>query len=150
MISIVTKVSVKTRASFLKISSAFILFFVLGFSSQVNAQAFCNNPLGAIAPNLTWQYQSHTALGYYTFNATAGCTYEFTYCNANAPLASYTGDTYITISNGIVSGALVTNDDYCGLGSYLSWTAPSSGLFYFNVGNCCSPQCGNVATRTFG
>jgi gliding motility-associated-like protein len=49
-----------------------------------------------------------------------------------------------------MSGAQTTNDDYCGLGSYLSWTAPSTGLFYFNVGNCCSPQCGNISPRTFG
>ena len=128
----------------------FVFFVFFLCTSTVNAQAFCNNPLGSLAPNLTWQYQSHNALGYYTFNATAGCTYQFTYCNSVAPAASYSGDTYITISSGIVSGALVTNDDYCGLGSYLSWTAPSTGLFYFNVGNCCSPQCGNVATRTFG
>jgi hypothetical protein len=128
----------------------FICFILYLCNSTVNAQAFCNNPLGTLAPNLTWQYQSHTALGYYTFNATAGCTYEFTYCSGNAPSASYSGDTYITVSTGATTGALVTNDDYCGLGSYLSWTAPSTGLFYFNVGNCCSPQCGAVATRTFG
>ncbi|NBY41513.1 MAG: hypothetical protein EBQ66_11715, partial [Flavobacteriia bacterium] len=32
----------------------------------------------------------------------------------------------------------------------MTWTAPSTGLFYFNVGNCCSPQCGNIGSRTFG
>ncbi|NBU92151.1 MAG: hypothetical protein EBS17_04835, partial [Flavobacteriia bacterium] len=117
---------------------------------MVQAQAYCNNPLGSIAPNLSWQYATHSALGYYTFNATAGCTYQFTYCNSIAPSASYSGDPYITVSTGPVSGAQATNDDYCGLGSYLTWTAPSSGLYYFNVGNCCSPQCGNIGSRTFG
>jgi len=106
-----------------------VFFVLLSCLNVARAQAFCNNPLGSLAPNLTWQYVSHNALGYYTFNATAGCTYQFTYCNSLAPSASYSGDTYITISSGIVSGALVTNDDYCGLGSYLSWTAPSTGLF---------------------
>ena len=87
-------------------------------------QAYCNNPLGSIAPTMTWQYASHSALGYYTFNATAGCTYQFTYCNSIAPSASYSGDPYITVSTAPTSGALATNDDFCGLGSNLIWTAP--------------------------
>jgi len=128
-----------------------LVFLALTIQPNVSfAQAYCNNPLGAIAPNMTWQYQTHSSLGYYTFNATAGCTYQFTYCSSFAPSASYSGDPYITIATGPMSGAQITNDDYCGLGSYLSWTAPSTGLFYFNVGNCCSPQCGNHGSRTFG
>ena len=128
-----------------------ILSAILTLQANVSfGQAYCNNPLGSIAPTLTWQYQSHNALGYYTFNATAGCTYQFTYCNSIAPSASYSGDPYITVSTAPTSGALATNDDFCGLGSNLTWTAPSTGLFYFNVGNCCSPQCGNIASRTFG
>jgi gliding motility-associated-like protein len=128
-----------------------LVFLALTIQPNVSfAQAYCNNPLGAIAPNMTWQYQTHSSLGYYTFNATAGCTYQFTYCSSFAPSASYSGDPYITIATGPMSGAQTTNDDYCGLGSYLSWTAPSTGLFYFNVGNCCSPQCGNISPRTFG
>jgi large repetitive protein len=134
------------RLRLLVILSAFITF-----QSNISfAQAYCNNPLGSIAPTMTWQYQSHNALGYYTFNATVGCTYQFTYCNSIAPSASYSGDPYITVSTAPTSGALATNDDFCGLGSNLTWTAPSTGLFYFNVGNCCSPQCGAIATRTFG
>ncbi len=128
-----------------------LVFLALTIQPNVSfAQAYCNNPLGAIAPNMTWQYQTHSSLGYYTFNATAGCTYQFTYCSSFAPSASYSGDPYITIATGPMSGAQITNDDYCGLGSYLSWTAPSTGLFYFNVGNCCLPQCGNHGSRTFG
>ena len=128
-----------------------ILSAILTIQTNISfAQAYCNNPLGSLAPNLTWQYQTHSSLGYYTFNATAGCTYQFTYCSSFAPSASYSGDPYITIATGPTSGAQITNDDYCGLGSYLSWTAPSTGLFYFNVGNCCSPQCGNISPRTFG
>ena len=128
-----------------------IISVILTIQTNISfAQAYCNNPLGSIAPNMAWQYQTHSSLGFYTFNATAGCTYQFTYCNSIAPSASYSGDPYITVATGPVSGALTTNDDYCGLGSYLSWTAPSTGLFYFNVGNCCSPQCGNISPRTFG
>ena len=128
-----------------------IISIILTIQTNISfAQAYCNNPLGSIAPNMAWQYQTHSSLGFYTFNATAGCTYQFTYCNSIAPSASYSGDPYITVATGPVSGALTTNDDYCGLGSDLSWTAPSTGLFYFNVGNCCSPQCGNISPRTFG
>ena len=127
----------------------FLCAFFLG-TQQSNAQAFCNNPLGSLAPNLTWQYITHNSLGYYSFNATAGCTYQFTYCSSFAPSATYTGDPYLTVSNGPTTGGLQWNDDYCGLGSYLSWTAPTTGVYYLNVGNCCSSQCGNISPRTLG
>ncbi|NBV67111.1 MAG: T9SS C-terminal target domain-containing protein [Flavobacteriia bacterium] len=143
-----------TKNIFSKLSNfkwiVLLSFSLFGFKNVSQAQAYCNNPLGSIAPNLAWQYATHSALGFYTFNATAGCTYQFTYCNSIAPSASYSGDPYITVATGPVSGAQATNDDWCGLGSYLTWTAPSTGLFYFNVGNCCSPQCGNIGSRTFG
>ena len=109
----------------------FVLYSCFLISNSGSAQAFCNNPLGTISPTTSWQYVSHNSLGYYTMNATAGCTYIFTYCST-APSAYYSGDTYLTISTGATSGALAANDDYCGLGSYLTWTAPSSGAFYLN------------------
>ncbi|NBV14488.1 MAG: hypothetical protein EBS07_10535, partial [Sphingobacteriia bacterium] len=114
-------------------------------SSRVQAQAYCNNPLGSLTPSTTWQTVFHNTRGYYTFNATAGCQYIFTYCSSNG--GSYTGDPYLTISTAPTSGNVAQNDDWCGLGSYLSWTAPSTGLYYINVGNCCSSGCGGGFSR---
>ena len=129
--------------------SIFVLYSCFLLSNSGSAQAFCNNPLGTISPSTSWQYVSHNSLGYYTMNVTAGCTYIFTYCST-APSAYYSNDPYLTVSTGPTSGALAANDDYCGLGSYLTWTAPSSGTFYLNVGNCCSSSCGSVSTRNLG
>lgn len=118
--------------------------------NKADAQAYCNNPLGSITAGATWQYLYHTCLGYVTFQATAGCTYEFTYCNSFAPSAYYSADPYLTISTQSTSGGLAQNDDYCGLGTYLSWTATTSGTYYLNLGNCCSSQCGCGQNRNMG
>ncbi|MCF8269530.1 MAG: hypothetical protein K9I25_06125, partial [Crocinitomicaceae bacterium] len=131
-----------------------LVFLALTIQPNISfAQAYCNNPLGAIAPNMTWQYFYHTCRGYVTFQAQAGCTYQFTYCSSYAPSANYNGDPYLTISTQPTSGNLTQNDDFCGLGSYLNWTAPSTGTFYLNLGNCCSSGCGcgfnrNLAYRS--
>jgi hypothetical protein len=136
-----------------KILFKLILFTILlfGFNKQtVHAQAFCNNPLGSISLNTSWQYFYHTCLGYVSFQATAGCTYVFTYCNSQAPSAYYSGDPYLTISTQPTSGGLTQNDDWCGLGSYLTWTASTTGTYYLNVGNCCSSSCGCGHNRNLG
>gem|GEM_PF-5083896 len=103
---------------------------VLLTTAPAYSQVVCNNNLGSISPNLTWQYFSHTARGYLTFQAQAGCTYEFTYCSSIAPSASYTNDPYLTITTGPTSGLVIANDDWCSLGSRILWTANSTGLFY--------------------
>lgn len=123
---------------------------VLLTTAPAYSQVVCNNNLGSISPNLTWQYFSHTARGYVTFQAQAGCTYQFTYCNSVAPSAFYSSDPYLNITTGPSSGHVVANDDWCGLGSNLQWTAPSSGLFYLQLGNCCSSGCGSISTRNLG
>ncbi len=128
-----------------------LVFLALTIQPNISfAQAYCNNPLGAIAPNMTWQYFYHTCRGYVTFQAQAGCTYQFTYCSSYAPSANYNGDPYLTISTQPTSGNLTQNDDFCGLGSYLNWTAPSTGTFYLNLGNCCSSGCGCGFNRNLG
>jgi gliding motility-associated-like protein len=114
---------------------SFILFLTLSsFSSW--SQCCCATNLGNISPNMTWQYLQHSCLGYVAFPAQAGCTYVFTYCNSVAPSAYYSGDTYLTINSGSpMAGAVAANDDYCGLGSYISWTAPATQTYYLQMGN---------------
>jgi PKD repeat protein len=129
---------------------ALLLFFAIGTSNEGKAQVVCNNNLGSINPTLNWQYWYHTARGYLTFQAQAGCTYEFTYCNGIAPSASYTNDPYLTITTGPTSGQVTANDDYCSVGSRILWTANSTGLFYLQLGNCCSAGCGSINPRNLG
>ena len=114
---------------------SFIFFLTLSsFSSW--SQCCCATNLGNISPNMTWQYLQHSCLGYVAFPAQAGCTYVFTYCNSVAPSAYYSGDTYLTINSGSpMAGAVAANDDYCGLGSYISWTAPATQTYYLQMGN---------------
>ena len=128
-----------------------LVFLALTIQPNISiAQAYCNNPLGTLSPNMSWQIFNHTCRGYVTFQAQAGCTYQFTYCSSYAPGANYNGDPYLTISTQPTSGNLAQNDDFCGLGSYLSWTAPSTGTFYLNLGNCCSSGCGCGFNRNLG
>lgn len=116
-----------------------LLFFsliVFLFSSQsFLAQCCCATNLGAISPNINWQYFQHSCLGYVSFPAQAGCTYIFTYCNSQGPSAYYNGDPYLTINNTPMSGALIQNDDWCGLGSFIQWTAPATQTYYLQMGN---------------
>jgi gliding motility-associated-like protein len=111
-----------------------LLFFVLGYG-QVLAQCCCATNLGTFSPNLTWQYLAPSCHGYYSFQTVAGCSYEFTYCNQYAPSAYYSGDPYLTINTAPTSGGVIANDDFCGLGSYIFWTAPSSGTYYLQIGS---------------
>ena len=127
-----------------------VLFVALLINQTTYAQAYCNNPLGNISLNTSWQYFYHNCLGYVTFQATAGCTYEFTYCNSFAPSAYYSADPYLTVSTQPTAGGLAQNDDWCGLGSYLSWTATTTGTYYLNLGNCCSSSCGCGQNRNLG
>jgi gliding motility-associated-like protein len=84
---------------------------------------------------MNWQFFQHSCLGYVSFPAQAGCTYQFTYCSSIAPSASYNGDPYLTINSSAMSGAMAANDDHCGLGSYIQWTAPSTQTYYLQMGN---------------
>ncbi|NBV92689.1 MAG: hypothetical protein EBR91_11075 [Flavobacteriia bacterium] len=109
---------------------------LLTFSTQsAIAQCCCATNLGAITPNMNWQFFQHSCLGYVSFPAQAGCTYQFTYCTSIAPSASYNGDSYLTINSSAMSGAMAANDDWCGLGSYIQWTAPSTQTYYLQLGS---------------
>ena len=135
----------------MKLYFKLLLLLVLMFlRSSTNAQVYCNSSLGTLYPTNTWQYMAHTQLGYYSFNAIANCNYIFTYCSSTAPSAQYSGDPYLTISTTATSGGIVVNNDFCNAGSEIQWTAPSSGTYYLNVGNCCLSSCSAIPSRTFG
>ena len=113
-----------------------LLLILLLFSvGHYKAQCCCATNLGEISPTMTWQYFQHTCLGYVSFPAQAGCTYIFTYCNSQAPSAYYGGDPYLTINSSPMSGGLAANDDWCGLGSFIQWTAPATQTYYLQLGS---------------
>ena len=127
-----------------------LLFFVLGYG-QVLAQCCCATNLGTFSPNLTWQYLAPSCHGYYSFQTVAGCSYEFTYCNQYAPNAYYSGDPYLTINTAPTSGAVIANDDFCYLGSYIFWTAPVTGTYYLQIGSWAQGgTCACGLTRNMG
>ncbi len=109
-----------------------ILFiFILGSSEISSAQCTAGNLAGAITPTSTWQSTNTSGIAgkrYWTFAATAGFTYYFSFCAADGGSSTY--DTQITIldNTGLVM-ASGFNDDFCGLQSYLAWVCPASGTY---------------------
>lgn len=83
---------------------------------------------GSITPTTSWQTRTTNGNRYWTFAATAGYTYYFSFCAADGGSTSY--DTQISIlNNSGVNMAGGYNDDFCGTASYLAWTAPSTATY---------------------
>lgn len=102
-------------------------------SSPVHAQRICCTNYGSLTPTSAWQTVSQTNSGYYNFNATAGCIYTFTHCQGGGSATSGS-DPYLTVANG-ACGAIAWNDDYCGLWSELTWTAPATATYQIHLGS---------------
>ena len=68
----------------------------------------------------------------YQFDASAGTTYIFSFCEEGGGALFDSG---LSIWGAACTGsALACNDDFCGLESRLEWIAPSSGTFVVRVG----------------
>lgn len=92
---------------------------------------------GTIIPNPSNQVTPALSSGrpYWTFSATAGCTYTFETCGLSSI------DTELEILNASTLAPIVYNDDACGLRSRLVWTASYSGNYHifltrYNFGTC--------------
>lgn len=125
--------------------------FVTLLSYSLNAQCTGGTLAGTITPTLGWQTIPCIKGGeYYTFTATAGTFYTFTFCTGGG-WASW--DTQITILNnsGVPDPSGYADDD-CGLQSHLwYWTPPSTGTYRILVSqyNCISgTTCGTLAYHT--
>jgi len=95
----------------------------------VSAQCSGGTSQGTLTTTAAWQIQNNAAGGkYYSFNTTAGWTYEFSYCSANGGGASLF-DTQLTILDNAGAYAGAYSDDYCGAQSYVSWVAPTTGTY---------------------
>lgn len=119
--------------------SAFVICGVNAFS-----QSTCTDPQGFIVPDLAVQTFPSTG-GYYEFNAVSGCTYYFSHCQQGG---SYTGDTYLIVTDDL-NNFQAGNDDWCGLGSELTWNATFTGVARIHLGVCCggTGTCSGGPTR---
>ncbi len=105
----------------------FSLFFLGGIGIQAHAQCSGGAVYVTLNPTANWQTEAAVWAGdLLPFTAVAGVTYEFSMCPTDGGSASF--DTELTIQN--AQGTPVAyNDDFCGLQSKITWTAPSSGTF---------------------
>jgi len=112
---------------------------------QANAQTYCNDFQGILNPTTTAQTVNSTG-GYYDFAATSGCTYVFSHCSMGG---SYTGDTYLRIHDG-TSTLYASNDDFCSLGSQVTWTATVTATLRISLGTCCGGAIGSPISCSGG
>ena len=102
---------------------SFLFCFLLG-SLNSRAQCTAGASAGSITPTASWQSTNTSNIDgkkYWTFPATAGFTYYFSFCSTDGGSSTY--DTQITILDNLgVAVAGGFNDDFCGLQSYLAWT----------------------------
>ncbi|GAB5539550.1 MAG: hypothetical protein Salg2KO_16530 [Salibacteraceae bacterium] len=113
---------------------------------NANAQSLCSDFQGTLSPSTTPQTIFSTG-GYYTFDAEFGCTYVFSHCNNGG---SYTGDPYLRITT-VSNSFIASNDDFCGLGSQVTWTSNVSGTVRVHLGECCGSSvvfCSGGPSRT--
>ncbi|MFN5149872.1 MAG: T9SS type A sorting domain-containing protein [Flavobacteriia bacterium] len=118
------------RKNLLKIGLIAIISVLSSFSTF--AQNLCTNNAGPLSPAITNTWNTLvTTGGYYQFDATAGCDYTFSFCQNGG---SFSGDPYITITD-LGNAIQVTSDDFCGLGSELTWTCPTTGTYLLHMTN---------------
>jgi len=124
--------------------------FIFIFSTPVFSQCSGGTLQSTITPTTTWQTVTVTQAGnYFKFAATSGTQYEFSFCGCSGGSASY--DTQLTVLDNTGAYAGGYNDDFCGLQSDLTWTAPSTGTFrilvsqYFCTTNATSAVLGYKA-----
>ena len=130
-----------------------ILFFlILLIGNNIDAQ-FCSTTtlsnMGTLTPTGTFQNVTATAGAkrYWTFTATAGCTYDFSTCNS-----VNTNDTYLRLYQGTTPATAILraqNDDngpFCTSNkASLSWLCPTSGTYSILVTNY---SCANISSST--
>ncbi|HQL70853.1 MAG TPA: hypothetical protein PLA77_08475, partial [Bacteroidales bacterium] len=125
-----------------------LVFFTVFKSITVTYACTGGTSQGALTMTDNWQTRSGVLAGnYWTFTATAGSVYIFSFCQGGGVHAN---DPQIQIMNS--SGTPVAdgyNDDHCGYGSELVWVCPAGGTYRvgFYQFNCIAN--GTTALGTF-
>lgn len=103
--------------------------------------------MGTLTPTGTFQNVTGAASAkrYWTFTATAGCTYDFSTCNS-----VNTNDTYLRLYSTATGGTVLAfNDDagpFCaGTKASLSWVCPANGTYSILMTNF---SCANLSAST--
>lgn len=123
-----------------------LLCVLLGWGVTLNAQCTGGINSGAITPTAAFQTIACVNAGrYYTFAATAGATYTFSFCQGGGS-APFSFDTYLTIlDNGGTPVASGFNDNFCfPIFSEVTWVAPASATYRILV-SLPAPGCGTNA-----
>ena len=106
-----------------------MLIILSWFFADVKAQCTGGVSAGSITPNSGWQTTCIQGGQYVSFNATAGVTYTFSFCQGGGSAPTW-GDTEISILDNAglgVPGAF--NDDFCGAGSQVTFVAPATATY---------------------
>lgn len=129
----------------------YLSLLTLIFAQALNAQctALTLYPSGAVTPTAAWTDVNACNYGgeYALVNVTAGNLYEFSTCAANG--STITFDTELTLRTN-TGGLIAYSDDYCGIQSYVSWTATYTGQvqIHLHVFPCASNTiCSNIRMK---
>lgn len=131
---------------------SFSIFFISLFAvKNSNAQCSGGSSGGVIVPGLAWSSTGTTAVPsgtYYTFAATAGMTYYFSFCLADGGNSAF--DTQLSLLNSAGAYAGGYNDDFCGLQSYLTWNCVTTGNYRILVNLfSCQATGANLGTMVY-
>ncbi len=126
-----------TYLYFLKSHFAKILIAIYCFATIIEVKAQCGAGTlgGALSPvpSAAYQTMNVTTGNYYTFVVAAGCmpTYDFSFCAADGSNAAFDSQITILDNSGAYAGGY--SDDFCGLQSHVTWTAPAAGTYSVQV-----------------
>lgn len=114
-----------------KVIHLFIFVFVLMYCKH-DATAQCSGGTsgGYIYPSTVWKSVNTNPINgssYRTFPAIAGATYYFSFCTADGGSSTY--DTHIMLQNNAGAAIGISNDDFCGFRSYLTWNCTTTAFY---------------------
>ena len=117
---------------------------VCAYLGEVHGQCNGGVNMGTLVPTSGFQTVGCVMAGqYYTFNASAGTTYTFSFCQGGGS-APFSFDTYLTVLTGAgvpVAGAFNDNACFPTLAQVV-WTAPTNGTYRILV-SLPAPGCGS-------
>jgi len=113
-----------TRSSYF-LAFTFLFLGILSVHSQGCANAF-QWPNNSVTPTANWATIAvdNWAGDFAVVNVVSGNLYEFSTCAANGSNVTYDSELTLTTN---ANALLIYNDDFCGLQSYISWTATFTG-----------------------
>ncbi len=126
-----------------------LLAFLVLLLANSNVNAQCGlNPVnaGSITPNVFFQTVTVVDNEYRTFQATAGCTYTFSFCQGGG---SYSLDNQLQIFDA-GNSSLVYSDDVCGVGAEIgNWSCPTSGTYKIQMTRYYCQNIGSTAVLAY-